>query len=304
LNLVVVGSVALDTLETPFGRAEDALGGSATHFSLAARHFAPVGIVGVVGTDFPKAHVDLLRERGIDTAGLTTEEGKTFRWSGRYDFDLNVAHTLDTQLNVFAGFKPRLPEQYRRSAFLFLGNIHPALQLDVLSQIERPKFTALDTMNFWISGERDALTEVIRKVDAVLINEAEARQYANTPNLLKATREIRALGPQVVIVKKGEYGSVLFAEDCYFAAPGFPLESVKDPTGAGDSFAGAFMGCVARAGRADEVTLRRAVVYGSVVASFTCEEFGCGRLTTLDDAAIRQRYGEFRRITHFEDERE
>jgi sugar/nucleoside kinase (ribokinase family) len=304
LNLVVVGSVALDTLETPFGRAEDALGGSATHFSLAARHFAPVGIVGIVGTDFPRAHVDLLEQHGIDTSGLVTTQGKTFRWSGRYDFDMNVAHTLDTQLNVFADFQPLLPQQYRRAEYLFLGNIHPALQLDVLKQIERPKFTALDTMNFWITGEKDALTEVIRKVDAVLINEAEARQYANTPNLLKAAREIRALGPRFVIVKKGEYGSVLFAEDCYFAAPGYPLETVKDPTGAGDSFAGAFMGYVARSGKTDEETLRRAIVYGSVVASFTCEEFGAGRLTTLDDAAIRERYAEFRRITYFEDERE
>ena len=304
MNLVVVGSVALDTLETPFGRAEDALGGSATHFSLAARHFAPVGIVGVVGTDFPRAHMDLLKRRGIDTSGLTEVQGKTFRWSGRYDFDLNVAHTLDTQLNVFADFKPKLPESYRRAEYLFLGNIHPALQLDVLKQIERPKFTALDTMNFWITGEKDALTEVIRKVDAVLINEAEARQYANTPNLLKAAREIRALGPRFVIVKKGEYGSVLFAEECYFAAPGYPLETVKDPTGAGDSFAGAFMGYIARSGNTDEATIRRAIVYGSVVASFTCEEFGAGRLTTLDDAAIRERYAEFRRITYFEDERE
>jgi sugar/nucleoside kinase (ribokinase family) len=303
LNLVVVGSVALDTLETPFGRAEDALGGSATHFSLAARHFAPVGIVGVVGTDFPRAHIDLLQERGIDTSGLTVVDGKTFRWSGRYDFDLNVAHTLDTQLNVFADFQPKLPEAYRQARYLFLGNIHPTLQLQVLEQV-RPEFTALDTMNFWITGEKAALTEVISKVDAVLINEAEARQYANTPNLLKAAREIRALGPRYVIVKKGEYGSVLFAEDCYFAAPGYPLETVKDPTGAGDSFAGAFMGYIARSGNTDEATLRRAIVYGSVVASFTCEQFGAGRLTTLDDAAIRERYAEFRRITYFEDERE
>lgn len=304
MNLVVVGSVALDTLETPFGRAEDALGGAATHFSLAARHFAPVGIVGVVGTDFPRAHIETLQQRGIDTAGLAVEEGKTFRWSGRYEFDMNVAHTLDTQLNVFAGFKPHMPESYRQASFLFLGNIHPTLQVDVLTQA-RPKFTALDTMNFWISGERDALTNVVRKVDAVLINEAEARQYANTPNLLKAAREIRALGPSVVIVKKGEYGSVLFGDDdCYFAVPGFPLETIKDPTGAGDSFAGAFMGYLARVGRTDEGSLRRAVVYGSIVGSFACEEFGAGRLLTLDDTAIRQRYAEFRRITHFDDERE
>ncbi|HEV8638773.1 MAG TPA: PfkB family carbohydrate kinase [Chloroflexota bacterium] len=304
MKLVAVGSVALDTLETPFGRADEALGGSAVYFSLAARHFSPVGIVGVVGTDFPRPYVDLLVGRGVDVTGLASEEGQTFRWSGRYDFDLNTAHTLDTQLNVFAGFSPHLPESYRRAEYLFLGNIDPDLQLDVLKQIRRPKFAALDTMNFWISGKRDALTEVIRQVDAVLINEAEARQYANTYNLLKASRDIRALGPQVVVVKKGEYGCVLFAEDSYFVTPAYPLEAVKDPTGAGDSFAGAFMGFLARAGRADEATLRRAIVHGSVVASYACEEFSVGRLTTLDDGAIARRYAEFRRITHFEDERE
>ncbi|HEY3081694.1 MAG TPA: PfkB family carbohydrate kinase [Chloroflexota bacterium] len=304
MKLVVVGSVALDTLETPFGRAADALGGSATYFSLAARHYAPVGIVGVVGTDFPRPNVDLLVERGVDVTGLASEAGQTFRWSGRYDFDLNTAHTLDTQLNVFAGFKPHLPETYRQAEYLFLGNIDPALQLDVLKQIRRPTFTALDTMNFWISGKRDELTEVISRVDAVLINEAEARQYANTYSLLKAARDIRALGPNVVVVKKGENGCVLFAEDCYFVTPAYPLEEIKDPTGAGDSFAGAFMGYLARAGRTDEPTLRRAIVHGSVVASYTCEEFSVGRLTTLDAAAIGRRYAEFRRITHFEDERE
>jgi sugar/nucleoside kinase (ribokinase family) len=304
LKLVVVGSVALDTLETPFGRAGDALGGSATYFSLAARHYAPVGMVGVVGTDFPSRHVDLLVERGIDITGLVHEEGKTFRWSGRYDFDLNTAHTLDTQLNVFAGFKPHVPEPYRQAEYLFLGNIDPELQLGVLGQIRRPKFTALDTMNFWIGGKREALTEVIRQVDAVLINEAEARQYADTYSLLKAARDIRALGPRVVVVKKGEYGCVLFGEDCYFVTPAYPLEEIKDPTGAGDSFAGAFMGYLARAGRTDEAVLRRAVVHGSVVASYTCEEFSVGRLTSLDAAAIARRYAEFRRITHFEDERE
>jgi sugar/nucleoside kinase (ribokinase family) len=304
VKLVVVGSIALDTLETPFGRAEDALGGSATYFSLAARLFSPVGLVGVVGTDFPRAHVEMLEAHGVDTAGLVAEDGQTFRWSGRYEFDLNVAHTLDTQLNVFADFHPRLPEPYRQAEYLFLGNIHPALQLDVLSQIERPKFVALDTMNFWIDGERAALTRVIEKVDAVLINEAEARQYARTHNLLKAARELMALGPSVVVIKKGEYGSVLFARDCHFIAPGYPLEVVKDPTGAGDSFAGAFVGYLARAGNLDEATLRRAVVHGSAVASFTCEDFSVGRLRSLDAAAVRERCAEFRRFTHFEQESE
>jgi sugar/nucleoside kinase (ribokinase family) len=304
VKLVVVGSIALDTLETPFGRAEDALGGSATYFSLAARLFSPVGMVGVVGSDFSRAHVDMLEAQGVDTAGLVTEEGKTFRWSGRYDFDLNVAHTLDTQLNVFAGFHPKLPEQYRQAEYLFLGNIHPALQLDVLGQIARPKFVALDTMNFWIEGEREALTRVIEKVDAVLINEAEARQYAQTHSLLKAARDLMALGPRVVVIKKGEYGSVLFGRDSYFVAPGYPLEAVKDPTGAGDSFAGAFVGYLARAGDLEDATLRRAVVHGSAVASFTCEDFSVERLKSLDAVAVRERCAEFRRFTHFEQESE
>ncbi len=304
MKLVVVGSAALDTLETPFGKVEDTLGGSAIYFSLAARHFSPVGVVGVVGDDFPGHHVVMLREHGVDTAGLETEAGRTFRWSGRYDFDMNTAHTLDTQLNVFAGFKPKLPDSYRQADFLFLGNIDPQLQLDVLRQISRPRFVALDTMNYWISSKRDELTEVIRQVDAVLINEAEARQYAETYSLLKAARQILALGPKALIVKKGEYGCVLFADGCYFVSPAYPLEEVKDPTGAGDSFAGAFMGYLARGGDLGEAALRRAIVHGSVVASYTCEEFGVERLKSLDAAAIAERYEAFRRITHFEDESE
>lgn len=304
MKLVVVGSVALDTLETPFGKVEDALGGSATYFSLAARHFSPVGVVGVVGSDFPDKHVAMLRDQKIDTTGLTVEEGRTFRWSGRYDFDLNTAHTLDTQLNVFADFRPSLPESYRQAEFLFLGNIDPVLQLDVLQQVQRPRFIALDTMNYWISSKPKELTDVIRQVDAVLINEAEARQYANTPNLLKAARDIMALGPKVVVVKKGEYGCVLFAEGCYFVTPAYPLEVVRDPTGAGDSFAGAFVGYLARRGEVGEAQLRRAIVHGSVVASYTCEDFSVERLKSLDDQAIAARYAEFRRITYFEDESE
>jgi sugar/nucleoside kinase (ribokinase family) len=304
MKLVVVGSAALDTLETPFGKVADTLGGSAIYFSLAARHFSPVGVVGVVGDDFPGDYVAMLRAHGVDTAGLETEVGRTFRWSGRYDFDMNTAHTLDTQLNVFAGFKPKLPESYRQADFLFLGNIDPELQLDVLRQIRRPRFVALDTMNYWIASKRDELTAVIRQVDAVLINEAEARQYAETYSLLKAARQILALGPKALIVKKGEYGCVLFADGCYFVSPAYPLEEVKDPTGAGDSFAGAFMGYLARGGDIGEAALRRAIVHGSVVASYTCEEFGVERLKSLDAAAIAERYDAFRQITHFEDESE
>lgn len=304
MKLVVVGSIALDTLETPFGRAHDALGGSAVYFSLAARLYSPVGTVGVVGSDFPAEHAEMLQRHGVDTRGLVTEPGKTFRWSARYDFDMNTAHTLDTQLNVFAGFHPHLPEAYRQAEYLFLGNIDPTLQLDVLGQMERPRFIALDTMNFWIEGKKDALTEVIRKVDAILINEAEARQYAGTYNLMQAARDLMALGPRTVVIKRGEYGCLLFTPDCYFVSPAYPLESVKDPTGAGDSFAGAFVGYVARAGSTDESTLRRAIVRGSAVASFTCEEFGVERLKTLDAAAVGARCDEFRRFTHFDAESE
>jgi sugar/nucleoside kinase (ribokinase family) len=246
----------------------------------------------------------MLQQHGVDTQGLVTEQGKTFRWSGRYDFDMNTAHTLDTQLNVFAGFHPKLPEAYRKAEYLFLGNIDPTLQLDVLEQIERPKFIALDTMNFWIEGKKDALTQVMRRVDAILINEAEARQYAGTYNLMKAAREIMSLGPQIIVIKRGEYGCLLFTPSCYFVSPAYPLEAVKDPTGAGDSFAGAFVGYIARAGSTDESTLRRAIVRGSAVASFTCEEFGVERLKALDASAVRARCDEFRRFTHFDDESE
>jgi sugar/nucleoside kinase (ribokinase family) len=303
-DLLVVGSVALDSVETPFGKVQEVLGGSATFFSYSASFFTPVHLVATVGEDFPEEHLKLLRDRGVNVRGLQVAAGRTFRWTGVYGYDLNEAKTLDTQLNVFADFHPRLPAQYRRAEYLFLGNIHPALQLDVLSQIERPKFVALDTMNFWIEGERAALTRVIERVDAVLINEAEARQYARTHNLLRAARELMALGPSVVVIKKGEYGSVLFARDCHFIAPGYPLETVKDPTGAGDSFAGAFVGYLARAGDLEDATLRRAVVHGSAVASFTCEDFSVGRLKSLDAAAVRQRCGEFRRFTHFDHESE
>lgn len=299
MSIVVVGSVALDSVETPFGQVDNALGGSAVYFSLAARHYAPVKLVGVVGEDFPSEHVDLLKRNGVDARGLQVAPGKTFRWAGRYDFDLNVAHTLDTQLNVFAEFHPHLPEDYRASDFVFLANIDPTLQLDVLKQIERPKLVVMDTMNFWISGKREALTEVIQSVDVVLMNEAELRQYADSYSLIVAARRVLALGPRAVVVKKGEYGAVLFADGLYFVAPAYPLEDVRDPTGAGDSFAGGFVGYLAQRGEWDDETLRRAVVHGSVAASFTVEDFSVRRLARLSDAEIRARYQEFRHFTSF-----
>jgi sugar/nucleoside kinase (ribokinase family) len=299
--LLVVGSVGLDTVETPFGQVTDALGGSASYFSLAASLYSPVRVVGVVGEDFPKHFVDHLSSRRIDLTGLSTEPGRTFRWTGKYGYDLNTRDTLDTQLNVFADFHPRLPAAYRSSPFLFLGNIHPALQLDVLSQIERPVLTAMDTMNFWIEGDRAAVTEVIRRVDAVVMNEEEARQYAGTYSLVAAARFIRALGPKVVVIKKGEYGCVLFADSTYFVAPAYPLEEVKDPTGAGDAFAGGFMGYLARRGTIDIQCLRQAIIHGSVVASFTVEEFSVDRLLGLTWRELTERYREFRNFTYFDD---
>lgn len=300
MSVLVVGSVALDAVETPFGRVEEALGGSATYFATAASLYAQVQLVGVVGHDFPRAHVDFLKRRGVDVLGLQVEEGQTFRWAGRYDYDLNVAHTLDTQLNVFATFHPQLPEGYEQAAYVLLANIDPDLQIEVLRQVRAPRLTALDTMNYWITNKRAALEEAISLVDVVLMNEAEARQFAGTQNLQRAARRILALGPRALVVKKGEYGAVLFANSSYFVAPAYPLELVKDPTGAGDSFAGGFIGYLAGVAETDEAHMRRALIHGSVVASFCVEDFSVGRLATLTKAEIGRRYQEFRHFTHFE----
>ncbi len=304
-DILVVGSVALDDVETPFGRVEGALGGSATYFATAASFYAPVKLVGVVGDDFPPEHVEFLRRRQVDLAGLeVVEGGRTFRWRGRYEYDLNTAHTLDTQLNVFAEFSPKLPETYRRPGLLFLANIAPELQRAVLEQIERPALVALDTMNFWISSRRDALADVMRLVDVVLINEAEARQFADTYSLLGAARAILALGPKAVIIKKGEYGASMFTDgdhpgETYFFAPAYPLETVKDPTGAGDTFAGGFLGALAREPVLDANAFRRAIVHGSVMASFTVEDFSINRLRALTADEIERRFAEFQAFTRF-----
>ena len=297
MSIVVVGSVALDSVETPFGKAVEALGGSATYFSLAASHFHPVQLVGVVGSDFPSAHVDLLARRGVDLAGLAVEGGATFRWAGRYDLDLNNCETLDTQLNVFATFRPSLPESYRDAGVVFLANIDPNLQLDVLKQVKRPWLTAMDTMNFWISGQRDRVAEVMRSVDVVIVNEAELRQFAGTPSLQRAARQVLALGPKALVVKKGEYGAAVYGDGLYFVLPAYPLEEVKDPTGAGDSFAGGFLGYLARAGELSNQALRHALVFGSVVASFAVEDFSVRRLVRLTPEEIAGRYRDFREYT-------
>jgi len=305
LSILVVGSVALDSIQTPFGKVKDALGGSATYFAAAARLYDDVNLVAVVGTDFPQEHVSFFGERGVDLDGLQVTEGSTFRWAGRYDYDMNTAETLDTQLNVFAAFHPQLPTDYRGSEYVFLANIDPLLQLEVLSQVRRPRLTVLDTMNYWITYRKEALTQALSTVDIVLMNEAEARQYAGTFSLIRAASKILSLGPQTLVVKKGEYGAVMFANGVkptksFFFAPAYPLEKIQDPTGAGDSFAGGFIGYLAEQGGVTRDDIKRAIVHGSVVASFTVEGFGVDRLQSLTMDQILARYREFKEFTCFE----
>ena len=302
-DLLVVGSVALDSVETPFGKAQEVLGGSATFFSYAASFLTGVRLVATVGQDFPEAHVKLLRDRGVDVRGLQVASGKTFRWTGAYGYDLNEAKTLDTQLNVFAEFRPELDDTQASTPYVFLANIDPELQLAVLKQMRgRPRLVALDTMNFWIKGKREALLRVLREVDVVTINDAEARQLADEPNLIKAARKIAAMGPRTIVVKRGEYGALLLNDGAFFVVPAYPQESVFDPTGAGDTFAGGFMGYLAFRDRADAATVRRAMVYGSVMASFTVEDFSLNRLIRLDAREIDARYKEFEDLIRLERE--
>jgi sugar/nucleoside kinase (ribokinase family) len=294
-DLLVVGSVAFDSVQTPFGKVQDVLGGSATYFSYAASFFTRVRLVAAVGSDFPEQHVRFLKDRGVDVSDLmVVPEGRTFRWTGEYGFDLNEAKTLDTQLNVLGDFRPVLGTDARRAPFLFLANIDPTLQLEVVKQMAtRPRLIALDTMNFWITSQRPALLRVLREVDVVTINEAEARQLADEPNLIKAARSIQGLGPRTVVVKRGEYGALMLTEDGFFMVPAYPLESVYDPTGAGDTFAGGFIGYLASQNAVDAVTVRRALVYGSVMASFTVEDFSLNRLARLKQPEIAERYTAF-----------
>ena len=302
-GLVVVGSVALDSVEANGTVRDDVLGGSASFFSTAASYFTPVKLVAVVGEDMPQQHLDFLAKRGVDLTGLERAHGKTFRWKGRYSDDLASRTTLDTQLNVFADFKPRLPEAWRDGEFLFLGNIHPTLQLDVLSQVKKPRLVAMDTMNFWIEGEPAALARVLERVDLIVINDEEARLLSKEHNLPRAARAIRAMGPKTVIVKRGESGALLFHEHGVFAAPAYPLERVLDPTGAGDTFAGGFMGYLARVRDVGPQAVRRAMFYGSVMASFCVEDYSLDRLRALSEGEIEGRYRAFRDLTHFEDVR-
>ncbi|WP_224248250.1 PfkB family carbohydrate kinase [Hyalangium gracile] len=301
MSLLVVGSVALDSVETPFGKKEDVLGGSATFFSTSASFFNPVQLVAVVGEDFPEEHVHFLRARGIHLDGLTREKGRTFRWKGKYGFQLNEAQTLDTQLNVFQSFAPRLPEAYRNAPYVFLGNIHPELQSQVLDQVKAPRLVAADTMNFWIQGTREALLKTLKRVDLLFVNDAELRQLSGEHNIVKAAQAVLGMGPSRVVIKRGEYGALLFEREHIFACPAFPLEDVFDPTGAGDTFAGGFMGTLATADRYEPDVLRRAMVMGSVMASFTVERFSLDRLRDLTRQEIHRRFSEFKRLTHFDD---
>lgn len=302
MSLLVVGSVAFDAVETPFGKCDQMLGGSGSHFSISASFFTDVRIVGVVGGDFTDAEQQVFDSRGVNTSDLERiPDGKTFRWAGRYEYDLNVAHTLDTQLNVFADFKPKLSDESKASRLLFLGNIQPDLQREVREQMPDAELVALDTMNLWIDITKESLIKTISGVHVVIINDAEARQLTGIPNLIKAAKEILTWGPRAIIVKRGEYGAAMFTKESYFAIPAYPLESVFDPTGAGDTFAGGFMGYLASQETIDEAAMRRAMIFGSVMASFNVEEFGTDRVRRLTHEEINERFSTFKRMTHFEE---
>ncbi|MGQ0642186.1 MAG: PfkB family carbohydrate kinase [Gemmatimonadaceae bacterium] len=302
MTVLVVGSVALDSVETPFGKADEALGGSGTFFSASASHFTPVRLVGVVGDDYPFDRLQVLAERGVDLAGVERSQGESFRWRGRYRHDLNTAETLETRLGVFSHFRPKIPAQFRQTPYVFLANIDPRLQLDVLKQVEQPKLVACDTMNFWIESRRGDLLQLLEHVNILLLNDAEARQLTECANLVKAARWIMNRGPQYVVIKKGEHGAFMFTPDSVFFAPAYPLEDVFDPTGAGDAFAGGFIGYLAKTGKMDDAHLRRAVVYGSTMGSFAVERFSIDRLLDLSTRDIAQRLGAFGRLVAFEAE--
>ncbi|MDP7472529.1 MAG: PfkB family carbohydrate kinase [Vicinamibacterales bacterium] len=295
-----MGSVALDSIETPFGSASRVVGGAATYFGVAAAHFTDVRLVGVVGDDFDDERMQIFEGRRIDLAGLQRVAGDTFRWKGKYSYDLNDRETIYTFLNVFEEFRPTIPLAYRSSPFVFLGNIHPALQLDVLDQVESPRLVAADTMNYWIERAPEELRKVLTRIDALVINDAEARQLSGEANLVKAVRAIQAMGPKLLIIKRGEHGVLMTRGDGFFAVPGLPLEDVYDPTGAGDTFGGGFLGYLAGSPEVADDSLARAVIAGSTMASFSVEAFGLDRLLTVTPEDVQRRFQEFKRLTHFE----
>ncbi|MCX6178068.1 MAG: PfkB family carbohydrate kinase [Chlorobiales bacterium] len=303
MSILIVGSLAFDDIETPFGSSLNTLGGSSTYIALSSSYFTDkVQLVGVVGSDFEDKHFQLLHSRNIDTKGIKkVEDGKTFRWAGRYHYDMNTRDTLDTQLNVFADFDPHVPVQYRDAEFVCLGNIDPELQLKVLDQINKPKLVICDTMNFWIEGKPEELKKTLERVDIFIINDSEARILSGDPNLVKSARIIRNMGPKTLIIKKGEHGALLFTDNGIFAAPAFPLESIYDPTGAGDTFAGGFIGHLARCGSINDIEMRRAVLYGSAMASFCVEKFGTEKIAALDMLEIEDRFQSFRELSRIDE---
>jgi len=300
MALLVVGAVAFDCVRTPYGAAENILGGAATYLAVTASWFTPVRVVTVVGEDLGEEHLRVFHDRGIDTEGLVRAPGRTFRWSGEYTGEMNEAHTLETQLNVFEQFSPTLPSSYLDSEFVFLGNIDPVLQLHVRRQLPRARLIGLDSMNYWIKGMPEELKKALAEIDVLVINETEARMLSGISNLKKAAEAIRKMGPRILVIKRGEHGVALFSEGGVFSAPAFPLDQVHDPTGAGDSFAGGFMGYLAKAGEQSDAHLRRAVIYGSVMASYAVEEFGLSRLLRLTFKEIESRFREFKTLTHFD----
>lgn len=303
MSILVVGSLAFDDIETPFGKSDNTLGGSSTYIALSSSYFSDeIKLVGVVGNDFEDSHFRLLQNNGIDTKGIQViDNGKTFRWSGRYHYDMNTRDTLDTQLNVFADFDPHIPAQYQESKYVCLGNIDPELQMKVLDQISDPELVILDTMNFWIEGKPEELKKTLERVDIFILNDSEARLLSGDPNLVKSARLIRNMGPEILIIKKGEHGALLFTDNGIFAAPAFPLESIYDPTGAGDTFAGGFLGHLARTGEINDTELRKAVLYGSAMASFCVEKFGTEKLANLEFLEIEDRYQSFLDLSRIEE---
>ncbi|MBI4810398.1 MAG: sugar kinase [Ignavibacteriales bacterium] len=303
MSLLVVGSLAIDTIETPFGKVENVLGGSATYISIAASYFVtPVRLVGVVGGDFKKEYIKFLEDREIDLEGLQIiQDGKTFRWGGRYHYDLNVRDTLFTDLNVFQHFNPVIPASFKKTTYVCLGNIDPILQRNVLEQIEKPRLVVGDTMNFWITGKNSELKKTLKLLDVIILNEAEARELTNEPNLIRAGKAIMELGPRIVVIKKGEHGALLITANTIFSAPAYPLENIYDPTGAGDSFAGGFIGWIAKTDDISDDNLKRAVVHGSTLASFCVERFSLDRFKDLTYFEILDRFREFREISKFDE---
>ncbi len=300
MSILVVGSVALDSVETPFGKVDEAVGGSATFFSASASYFSPVNLVGVVGGDYPMSEIEFLKTRGVDFTGLQVAEGLTFRWAGKYNFDFNERETIYTHLNVFSSFRPVIPESYKNSDFVFLGNIAPELQLSVLDQVQKPRSVILDTMNFWITGSPGPLKEVLKRVHIFMLNDSEARLLTGHANLVKAAKSIFQMGPEIIVIKKGEHGAALMTRQSSFFIPAYPLENVCDPTGAGDTFAGGFVGFLAKTGDLSEPGLRKAVVYGSAMASFCVEDFSIRALKTLTPERIGQRVKGFKTISEFD----